>query len=342
MVIALAATLIQAQFGGGDPSELAAAIQKATNRPVVVAAYKPGRIPGFAYEPELPKSLNLALKPHGYMLPPSMQYAVAPAQMPRWKMQISPLQQGQVEYQPASFESIWDEKKLSLTTKAGTALKLSSLNQMGFSKPVQVHWLYNDIPVATACSGISETEFLNLVAQAVGAKLFDDRDGFKINPDVKEIQYRTLATIKSVLTPDVLKSTSRSDLDRVDWLKTAIGNATNTQIHEAFKDPSSSALIMLSNPQKQTLYSQMASWEAGTPRANTQRGGGGSKEELAIAEVEMQESAVRRRRGMSYSILRQRTDFNQPMYIRLYANFNVTFEGASVANSNGQRAPIRF
>ncbi|MBC8064926.1 MAG: hypothetical protein H7Y17_08860, partial [Chlorobia bacterium] len=89
--------------------------------------------------------------------------------------------------------------KVTFKTEKANALQVPLLSG-SFSKPIVVHWIYQETPVFVNVKDLSELGFLTWVAKAVGARLNPAGKTFNFDLDPIEIRKRAVATIQALPT----------------------------------------------------------------------------------------------------------------------------------------------
>jgi hypothetical protein len=80
--------------------------------------------------------------------------------------------------------------RVSVTTAGQYAIRVGDLSNVGFSKPIGVHWFYTNALIVAAAHDVPEDEFLRLVAEAIGAKLISDERSYTFDLDPKQLRQR--------------------------------------------------------------------------------------------------------------------------------------------------------
>lgn len=123
------------------------------------------------------------------------------------------------------------------------ALEVKSLSDMKWSKPLTVHWFYEDLRCFCNFEQVPEARFLQMVARSVGATFRENPRGYFLELNPSEAQRRAYATMSSPPPPYVRMSAS--GMAKRKLTASAIASLTYDQVAYLLSKPGQSLQLPL-------------------------------------------------------------------------------------------------
>ncbi|HRK20271.1 MAG TPA: hypothetical protein PLX06_00580, partial [Fimbriimonadaceae bacterium] len=156
MMASLTLTLAAvAVFGGGGGSELAKSLGEAASKPVAIECGSNQTFKSFEFDPADDNELTrIIFRVAKLRRAPGVEHAYHWPGLPSWHFSLEAVQQLAQDRQRAAnvseaYESTIREGKVTLKTKPGRPLQISSLESWPFAKQVKVDPFFTQIGLAT-------------------------------------------------------------------------------------------------------------------------------------------------------------------------------------------------
>lgn len=193
MLLTLLPLALFSQFPGGSANDLCAQLATETKRPVVVLKNSTPNIGAFQYDPADLDSINRALRSKVAMeLTVGSDVIVHDGRIPARRLGSTRFEK---PLTPTWVLPKVSEGRVDIQTKGQEVLDPAELDKAKFSKPVKVHWFYEQTGVCVQASNLPERDFLTYVAKGVGAKFVETEKEFRLDFDPAAMRNRMIKSV---------------------------------------------------------------------------------------------------------------------------------------------------
>lgn len=325
------------RFPGGSYAELTKAIADGTSGSAVICVYQPTPIPAFEFDAANLEDMALSMKRHAKvrMAGGSRPIFYPPALSAHlFSGFLAGIKPGGFTWTAIPQDALSDGA-LSYETPKDSAIKGATLENLKWSKPLSVHWVYGDLPLTISAKNQSEADFLSFVAKALGGRVVTSKDGIAIDLDPSEFRLRAklrMEEYQAAHKSETLDEGSRADLL---LLQSVLSAASENDLKKAFAHPGAEAKFVAGPGYSTVVRNRIL--------GTLKREYGSSEDPVQYAQGARQAQEIRadRRSGDPADIL-NRINTRAPAFFVLKSDFRCFVEVSLIGQNGGSGGSMRF
>jgi hypothetical protein len=316
---------------------LAKSIAASTKQNVMFQAGVPERAPAFKYDPEdLNEFARAVQKATGFRRAPGGDHVFSHGRLPSFNFGVRAIQRtlnDQAWQQGGPMpENVLKDGKVTIKHEAAQATTVQSLPRNMLDKPLEIHWLFDNLAFKANATEMPADEFLKFVAKAVGGRLLARQDRYFLDIDPGEIQRRATTTVTEAQKTPRFQQLSAREQIQAELSRTMIASLSASQISTLLATNAGSLRLELSGTMRPvaTRYVQaLLAAENEEQGVQTTEGLRGQAE--IVIELQRGQRGERGQGRISSALLR-RLDPRIVGYATINSQFNVRLELLALDN----------
>lgn len=210
MLLALLPLTLFAQFPGGTANDLCAHLAAETKQNIVVVKTTSTKVGAFDYDPADLDSISRGLRSKVKLeLTPGVNVIGNDGRIPMSRLRVNTRDPYEA---PKWVLPKIEANTITFATQSNESVDPAKLDEVKFSKPVKVHWFYDQVPVSINVKQMPEREFLTYLAKGIGARFLETPKEFRIDFEPSAMRNRIAKTI-GIFKELWLKSPERNEED---------------------------------------------------------------------------------------------------------------------------------